>query len=113
MTRWLGQGCQRHPRLTSTKRLGEAPPTPLGRRPSRPSPPLASRAGGGKCAPPTFDVRRPLLGEDGEVRRRRSPAGSAYGRVRPPLRGGTNAFAGRVGPPPQGGRGGAHARRCV
>src|SRR5215204_2238020 len=62
MTRWLGQGCHRHPRLTSTKRLGEAPPTPLGLRLSRPSPPLASRAGGGKCAPPTFDVRRPLLG---------------------------------------------------
>src|SRR5215217_5943782 len=43
--------------LSSTKRLGEAPPTPLGLRPSRPSPPLASRAEGGRrCAPPTFNV---------------------------------------------------------
>src|SRR5215204_2529054 len=34
---------------------GKRPPPPLGLRPSRPSPPLASRAGGGRrCAPPTF-----------------------------------------------------------
>src|SRR5215208_7610206 len=100
MTRWLGQGCHRHPRLTSTKRLGEAPPTPLGLRPSRPSPPLASRAGGGKCAPPTFDVRRPLLG-----RGRRGPPAPFPSRLGlwpspPSSAGGTHAFAGRVAPPP-------------
>src|SRR5215217_2601432 len=36
---------------------GKHPPPPLGLRPSRPSPPLASRAGGGRrCAPPTLNM---------------------------------------------------------